>query len=157
MNKKYICPHCGESLAEYISELMAAKGKKGGSTRTEKKSAAGRDNMAKLNALYSPEKRVVAARKRMETMARKKTAKENSFLFRWHRGSLSESMETIREFESYAELLRFVQEDMEAWNVSVTALTFEYGGIDERNGWDTWIVMQDGHCIGMTNKNPLAQ
>lgn len=157
MNKKYICPHCGEDLAEYISELMAAKGKKGGSTRTEKKSAAGRDNMAKLNASYSPEKRAIAARKRMETMARKKTEKENSFLFRWHRGSLSESMETIREFESYADLLRFVQEDMEAWNVSVTALTFEHSGIDDRNGWDTWIVMQDGHCIGMTNKNPLAQ
>lgn len=155
-NKNYICPHCGESLAEYISELMAAKGKKGGSTRTEKKSAAGKRNMEKLNAAYTPEKRAVAAIKRRETMAAKiKAKKEQSFLFRWHRGSLSDSMETVQEFASYAELLRFVQEDMEAWNVSVTTLTFEHSGIDDRIGWDTWLVMHDGHCIGMASKNPL--
>ena len=154
-NKNYICPHCGESLAEYISGLMAAKGKKGGSARTEKKSAAGKRNMEKLNAAYAPEKRAAAAIKRRETMAKKKAEREQTFLFRWHRGSLAESLETIREFKSYAELLRFVQEDMFPWGIEVTSLTFEHSGIDDRIGWDTWLVSHDGHCVGMTNKNPL--
>lgn len=75
VKNNYICPHCGENLAEYISALMAAKGKKGGSSRSEKKSTAGKRNMAKLNAAYTPEKRAAAAIKRLETMKIKKAEK----------------------------------------------------------------------------------
>ncbi|MBE6377219.1 MAG: hypothetical protein E7051_00195 [Lentisphaerae bacterium] len=73
---KHICPHCGGDLSEFVSDLQRNRGKVGGSQRTTAKLAAQRDNMAKLNALYTLEKRKAAAAKRAETMRKKK---ENSF------------------------------------------------------------------------------
>lgn len=74
---KHICPHCGGDLTEFVVGLQSERGKAGGSRRTEAKLNAQRDNMAKLNAAYTPEKRKAAAAKRAETMRKKK---ENSFV-----------------------------------------------------------------------------
>lgn len=68
---KHICPHCGGDLTEFVSGLQAERGKTGGSKRTEAKLNAQRDNMAKLNAAYTPEKRKAAAAKRLETLRKK--------------------------------------------------------------------------------------
>ena len=76
-------------------------------------------------------------------------------LFRWHRGSLSESMKTVKEFTSYKELFEYIKEDLSPWGIALKELTFDYCGFDERTKWDTWYVCHDGHCIGMTNCNPL--
>ena len=58
MNKN-TCPHCGGDLTEWIRERMSNVG----STRTEKKKAAGKANMQKLNEAYTGEKRKAAAQK----------------------------------------------------------------------------------------------
>lgn len=77
---KHICPHCGGDLTEFVAGLQAERGKTGGSKRTEAKLTAQRDNMAKLNAAYSPEKRKAAAAKRLETLRKKKAELEQSSL-----------------------------------------------------------------------------
>lgn len=58
MNKN-TCPHCGGDLTEWIRGRMSSAG----STRTEKKTKAGKANMAKLNEAYTGEKRKAAAAK----------------------------------------------------------------------------------------------
>ena len=73
---KHICPHCGGDLTEFAAGLQAERGKVGGSRRTEAKLTAQRDNMAKLNAAYTPEKRKAAAAKRLETLRKKKAELE---------------------------------------------------------------------------------
>lgn len=72
----HICPHCGGDLTDFLSELQAERGKTGGSKRTEAKLTAQRDNMAKLNAAYTAEKRKAAAAKRLETLRKKKAGLE---------------------------------------------------------------------------------
>jgi hypothetical protein len=77
---KHICPHCGGDLTEFVSELQSERGrtggKIGGAKRTVAKLNAQRDNMAKLNAAYTPEKRKAAAAKRLETLRKKKAELE---------------------------------------------------------------------------------
>lgn len=73
---KNICPHCGGDLTEFVSGLQSERGKTGGSKRTEAKLTAQRDNMAKLNAAYTAEKRKAAAAKRLETLRKKKAGLE---------------------------------------------------------------------------------
>lgn len=75
---KHICPHCGGDLTEFVSGLQSERGKIGGAKRTEAKLNAQRDNMAKLNAGYTPEKRKAAAAKRLETLRKKKAGLEKS-------------------------------------------------------------------------------
>lgn len=53
-------------------DLIRAAMSELGKIRTEKKTAAQKRNAAKMNSTYSPEKRAAAAKKRLETMARKK-------------------------------------------------------------------------------------
>jgi hypothetical protein len=76
MKKHHICPHCGGDLTEFVSGLQSERGKTGGAKRTEAKLTAQRDNMAKLNAAYTPEKRKAAAAKRLKTLRKKKAGLE---------------------------------------------------------------------------------
>lgn len=76
------------------------------------------------------------------------------FLFRWHRGSLADSMRTVISFSSYEELLTHVRCVLHEQYPAIDQLTFEHGRMDERIGWDTWYVCIDGKCIGMSNGKP---
>jgi len=70
-------------------------------------------------------------------------------LFRWHRGSLDESMATVVPCESMAELLAILQgvdADVTGERVDVKHYTY-----DERIEWDTYLVTVDGQAVGMTN------
>lgn len=55
----HTCPYCGGDLTDWIKERMSAVG----STRTQKKTAAGKANMAKLNKAMTPEQRKANAAK----------------------------------------------------------------------------------------------
>ena len=60
--------------------------------------------------------------------------------FREHRGGFEESMATAKEFSSMKELLDCIAEQ---WNNTIVALHMKYYGIDDRNNWDTFLVLAD--------------
>lgn len=76
--------------------------------------------------------------------------------FRWHRGSLADSMTTVVEVTALSELTALIQAD---WP-EVTHLSVKPYAYDARTGWDTYLVeavFSDGctAVAGMTD-GPLA-
>ena len=71
-------------------------------------------------------------------------------LFREHRASYEESMATVMEVESLAELKKVLIEKDIGFVIGPLN-TLPYGGIDERNDWDTWIVMCSGSVLGFSD------
>ena len=74
--------------------------------------------------------------------------------FRWHRGSLDESLKTTAEFRDKHALEEYIRDDMECWNVRNFKILYDYIGYDERCDWYTWYVCIKGRdfdkmCIGM--------
>ena len=75
MKKTIICPHCGEEIEiDPAAEMGKMGGTISGKMKTKKQILARKDNAAKLNAAYTPEKRKAAAQKRLATLAAKKAA-----------------------------------------------------------------------------------
>lgn len=78
--------------------------------------------------------------------------------FRWHRGSLAESMETVVDFDGSKEaLVVLLKVDAMPW---FPALEPEHVAVepycyDERIGWDSHMVTVMGGAIGFTD-GPLA-
>lgn len=64
-------------------------------------------------------------------------------LFRFHRGGLKESMETVIEVNSMNELIDAIGFPHE--------ITFQHIGMDTRVNWDTYYVIADDKVIGMSN------
>lgn len=79
------------------------------------------------------------------------------FLFRWHRGSLAESMETVREFQDIESFRNYLEEDYKHWKAEVEKLGVSYCGYDSRIGWNTWYLTINGYCIGMVNKDLTSE
>lgn len=75
---KYTCPHCGADITAEIEAALKEQSRKGGKATTEAKRAASAENARKAaaaaNAAYTPEKRKIAAQKRLATLAAKKAA-----------------------------------------------------------------------------------
>lgn len=75
--------------------------------------------------------------------------------FRWHRGSLQKSLETVADFDGSKESLVVLLKDsalcwfpaLDLDHVSVEP----YGGIDQRINWDTHIVLVQGNAVGFTD------
>lgn len=61
----------------------------------------------------------------------------NPLLFRFHRGSLDESMQTVIEIWSYEHLLSHIRKH---WDPPISSLKIEPYCLDERIDWDTHIV-----------------
>jgi hypothetical protein len=61
--------------------------------------------------------------------------------FRWHRGGYAESMATVRDV-TRADLTQLVG-----------AFTTASYGYDARNGWDTWLIMNEDGPVGWTDGN----
>jgi len=74
--------------------------------------------------------------------------------FRWHRGGLAESMETVVDFDGTREgLVVLLKLDALPWfpalapeHVKVERYTY-----DDRIGWDTHIVTVGGTAVGFTD------
>lgn len=82
--------------------------------------------------------------------------------FREHRGGLAESMETVVEVNSRVELvLHLVKifkpyENRDDCPRDFSQMTIEpYGGMDERIGWDTYIVYLPGYGVLGFTDGPL--
>jgi hypothetical protein len=71
--------------------------------------------------------------------------------FRPQRGSLDAAMAEAREFADRAELVAHITERLWPWNFDVTTEMVhvkKYGpDIDERIGWDTYVVTVDGYGV----------
>ena len=80
---------------------------------------------------------------------------------REHRGGLAESMATTIEIDATAPaLLAAMQPVVAPWGVYLTPDMIHlepYGGIDERIGWDTYIVTIDGHGVYGFTDGPLRE
>ncbi len=85
-------------------------------------------------------------------------------LARRHRGSLGESMETVIGVNTLDDLVAVIQADLAPYMpppgagnpgppiTRETVHVASYGGVDERIGWDTYIVTLDGFGVwGFTN------
>ena len=70
--------------------------------------------------------------------------------FRHHRGGLKESMNTTVEVQTIDELKRVI-------SFNVEDVKFEYAGMDERTGWNTFYVLakrygrDEFHVAGMSD------
>ena len=70
-------------------------------------------------------------------------------LFRFHRGSLEDSMKTVVKFDTYDELVKIIEAGQRPEWGPIGKITVEnYGGFDDRIGWDTHLVCLDG-CASM--------
>jgi len=76
-----------------------------------------------------------------------------AFKYREHRGTLSESMETVKEFHSRSDFVKYLQNDFDkefgVGEVDLNEVKIKKysDGIDERIGWDTHIVSLDDYGI----------
>jgi hypothetical protein len=61
--------------------------------------------------------------------------------FRFHRGGYTESMVTQIEVGCLEDLKEHIYRSMAGSWPSEPDIYFEYYGHDERNGWDTWLVI----------------
>lgn len=75
--------------------------------------------------------------------------------YRDHRGSLSESMKTLKEFNSLEALHKHIQS---IWgeDVKVEDISFQYSCYDKRINWNTYYVciktdLAHPSCIGMSD------
>jgi hypothetical protein len=75
--------------------------------------------------------------------------------FRPHRGSLFESMETVCEVSSLAELVKVIRDSREGWpdqnEVTMDNIKLESYGFDSRINWDTYIVSICNKVVGFSD------
>lgn len=71
--------------------------------------------------------------------------------FREQRGGLEESMATVVELENRAQLVDYVAAIFKGQWIDPEKLDVIPQGIDDRIGWDTFIITLDGQAIGFTN------
>jgi hypothetical protein len=78
--------------------------------------------------------------------------------FRAHRGGLAESMATVIEVQTRAELEKYIVDTSAPFERQLRSLIAENGlyvrpyGYDERIGWDTHIVILQGYgVLGFTD------
>ena len=72
-------------------------------------------------------------------------------LFRFHRGGLDESMETVQEVYSMAGLVRAIRRASGFATFEDSDVEVKPQGYDKRIGWDTHMVTIKGNAIGYTS------
>lgn len=60
-------------------------------------------------------------------------------------------MRHVREFQTRAELLAFLEAEWLGWTPSSVVTVEEYGGYDERIGWHTHLLCIDGRAALFTD------
>lgn len=77
-----------------------------------------------------------------------------SVLFRKHRGSLSDSMETVIEIDSFQSIVALTTEELSHYGIVPKPESFhiKYYCEDKRIGWHTYLIELDGYgVVGFTN------
>jgi hypothetical protein len=62
--------------------------------------------------------------------------------FRHHRGGLEDSLKTTIEVKSLEELMVHLDAGWKCYGKAIEEIKFDYVGMDERIGWDTYYVLQ---------------
>ena len=62
--------------------------------------------------------------------------------YRDHRGSLSDSMETVQEVSTIEEIKQHLNKFYNQFGKSVVEIKFEHVGMDDRINWDTYYVLK---------------
>ena len=79
-----------------------------------------------------------------------------TFLFRHHRGSLADSMDTVIEVESIEQLCSIIESVHGSGKISARYYCF-----DQRINWQTYIVCHDNGYdrgpVGFANANPFGE
>lgn len=76
-----------------------------------------------------------------------------SFLYREHRGMLTDSMKTVVELESKDDLTKLIHSHYNGCGEdTIGDIKIEWYAFDDRIGWDTHIVTMKGRAAGFTNK-----
>lgn len=70
------------------------------------------------------------------------------FLYREHRGSLVDSMRTVKEMSNFSELENYIQNIHGEGEITVKEYCY-----DERIKWNTHIVCLDGTPVGFTDSH----
>lgn len=69
--------------------------------------------------------------------------------FRFHRGTLEESLGTTIEIADREQLAKAVQgASLLHERIDIDTMSMRYHGMDKRTGWDTWVVLVNGHVVG---------
>ena len=80
---------------------------------------------------------------------------ENPLLFRFHRGGLDMSMETVQEINSFEQLMSVAVGD---WHINPIKIEIKPYIYDKRIDWDTHMVIihdgNTGYPIGFLNRKP---
>ena len=75
--------------------------------------------------------------------------------FREHRGTLADSMETVRELADRAALDEYLIKLFKPWmDVTPAMIEAKPFSQDMRIGWDTWAILVDDTIVGFTDGNP---
>lgn len=78
-----------------------------------------------------------------------------TILYRQHRGSLADSMETVQPVESVDDI-RKIEDDLREFGYDLSVIEVKPYGFDARIGWDTHIVTVPGYGpLGFTS-GPLS-
>jgi hypothetical protein len=76
-------------------------------------------------------------------------------LFRFHRGGLEESMQTVIEIKSFEQLLITI---IDGWDINPTKVEIKPYIYDERIHWDTHFVIihvgESNYPVGYLNRKP---
>jgi hypothetical protein len=73
--------------------------------------------------------------------------------FRWHRGSLKESMKTMKTFKNEEKLKEYIIAESKPWmDLEKKDISSIYTCYDHRIKWDTWNILGDGKVLGMANR-----
>ena len=75
-----------------------------------------------------------------------------TFLFRHHRGSLAESMDTVVKVETINQLCSIIEAVHGPGKISARYYMF-----DERINWQTYIVCHNGCGVGFANADPFGE
>lgn len=80
---------------------------------------------------------------------------ERFLLFRFHKGGLDESMETVQVIKSFEQLIIIVTE---WWDSPLSKISIKPYAYDDRIQWDTQLVMihvgESSYPVGYLNKKP---
>ncbi len=75
-----------------------------------------------------------------------------AFLYRDHKGTLADSMDTVQEMADFAELASYVEKRSGAGVITVEPYSY-----DKRIEWDVYLVCNDGQAVGYTNGPVIAK
>ena len=70
------------------------------------------------------------------------------FLYRDHRGSLADSLETVQEMSSFKQLQEHIFKTMGPGEITIKPY-----GYDKRVDWETFIVCHNGNAMGFCNSD----